>query len=360
MERILVGGGPIGLYAASRGSNMAVFDQKKQIGSPIQCTGLLSHQAQKLLDKKLLKEITQNTITKTEIIGPTARATITLRKNYVINNQLFEERLADNVLRQGNKIHLNKRYEGSKSGKHLFKDLKTGKKETYKTQELLGIDGPNSNVRRIHHWPAQEQYIGMQARLRVKKQENSIQFFPHIGVYAWSVPESDTVVRVGLATKGNAQRLFHDFLKRFSGKILERSGGRIPLYKPRSKTVKQLASYRVVLLGDAGGQIKNTTGGGLLPGITATNEYIQKQNTYTGLSRTLRQELYTHFLVHNLLKTATRTQWDKIILSAQKQQQLFKEINRDETRKMIKTFASNKTFLSYSLLKLITGKVKLF
>lgn len=360
MQKIVVGGGPIGTYLSSKSPETTIFEQKRQIGRPVQCTGLLSNQAKQLVDTKLLKTITLNTITSAEIIGPHTKTIFSLKPNYIINNSLFEKRLADKALTIGNEILLNRRYEGSRGLKHQFKDLKTKKKQVIESKELIGVDGPASKVRQAHNFAKQNHYVGLQARIKVKAHENSIKFYPHLGVYAWYVPETEHTARAGIALKKANQTTANTFFKRFPGKILERQGGIIPLHKPCTRTWKQTRTHKVILLGDAAGHIKNTTGGGLVPGMIATNHYISKKDTYKGSPRSLKKELYSHFLVHNLLSRANQKEWDKIILESQKHTKLLEQVNRDQTRKMLIKLGSNKTFLTYGLSKILTGKVRLF
>ncbi|MCF7799146.1 NAD(P)/FAD-dependent oxidoreductase [Candidatus Woesearchaeota archaeon] len=360
MRKIIVGGGPIGLYVAARSAESTVFDQKKQIGRPVQCTGLLTTEAEQLLGKRLLKDITLNKITQTTIIGPTTQANVQLSSNYVIDNSLFEERLADLALRKGNEIRLQQRYEGSNESKHRFKDLKTGNVRTVESTELIGADGPTSQVRKQAGLGSQESYVGMQARIRVKEHENKIVFYPHIGVYAWYVPETEHTARVGLATKEPSNALFTSFLKRFPGKIIEKQGGRIPMHRPRSRTMRTTGTHRTILLGDAAGHIKNTTGGGLIMGMRAAKHYLATKKDYRGSPGPLRKELYTHFLVHNLLFLASHHEWDKIISAGAQLAPALEQIPRDNARKLILPLATNKTILHYSLAKVLSGKVKLF
>jgi len=361
VEKVVVGAGPVGLYLSSISTDANVYDQKKRIGKPVQCTGLLTAQAQKLLGTRMLQKITLNTSTTTTIIGPGATATFTLSPNYIIDNSLFEELLYDKVLAKGNAVHLNQQYLQSTAKGHEFRDLRTKKRHLAHCSKLIGADGPSSKVRQQHGFPPLQQYIGMQARVRVAEhqKENSILFYPHIGQYAWYVPETEHTARIGLVHQKASPHMLNDFLKRFSGRILERQGGALPLHNPLHATTKKQHTYQVSLLGDAGGHIKNTTGGGLVPGMQAAQGYQQKQSNQKGTMRALRKELYTHFLVHNLLKHASNTEWDAIINTANKHADLLANTHRDEARKLLLKLSTNKTLVRYSLKKVLQGKVRI-
>jgi flavin-dependent dehydrogenase len=361
VEKLVVGAGPVGLYLSSISTDTNVYDQKKHIGKPVQCTGLLTAQAQKLLGTQLLQKITLNTSTSTTIIGPRATATFTLSPNYIIDNSLFEELLYDKALAKGNNLHLQEQYLQSTAKGHEFRNLHTKKRHLIPCSKLVGADGPTSKVRQQHGFAPLQQYIGMQARVRVAEHQNanSILFYPHIGQYAWYVPETEHTARIGLVHQKASPNMLNDFLKRFSGRVIERQGGAIPLHNPLHATSKKQGTHQVSLLGDAGGHIKNTTGGGLVPGMQAAQGYQQKQSNQKGTMRALRKELYTHFLVHNLLKHATKNEWDAIIATADKHAQLLAQHDRDEARKLIYKLSTNKTLVGYSLKKILQGKVRI-
>ncbi len=83
------------------------------------------------------------------------------------------------------------------------------------------------------------------------------------GFFAWVIPKNEREVRIGLGTrKGNARALFNAFARPI--KISSWSNPRagiIPLYSG-----KRIVDGDKTLVGDAAGQVKNTTGGGIVFG----------------------------------------------------------------------------------------------
>ena len=273
-----------------------------------------------------MKRITINEITQTEIIGPTKKLKTKIKKNYIIDNTEFENILYNKAIKNNNKIILNTKYIKSKNGKHTIKSTKTGNEKIIKSEKIIGIDGPNSRVAKQNKIkPVTKTLTGLQVRMKLKDQENLIKFFPHIGEYAWFVPEEENFARVGIATTNkhsqskaslrfgqspnNPQQLLNTFLKRFKGKIIEQQSGIIPLHRPFRKT----SNKKCVLLGDAAGHTKNTTGGGIVLGLKAVENYIAQKQSKTAPYKDLNKELYIHFLVHNAIKTANKSEWDSII-----------------------------------------------
>ena len=360
MKHAVVGGGPIGLFLGSKLKETTLFDQKKSIGVPTRCTGILTKDIEQFLTKKELKEISENKITSTVIKGPKSTLKLKIGTNYIISNQRFEELLAKKATNKGCEIHTSHRYLKSDQQGHHIKNVKTGKVKTIQSPHLVGCDGPMSAVAKFHGLNKhQVNYMGHQVTIKVKNHKNSILFYPHIGRYAWYVPESETTARVGVCTnmKGG-KAVFDAFLKKFPGKVLSNQSGIIPTFQPRRKNRLELPHYSVTLLGDAAGHIKNTTGGGILPGMKAAETFARNSATIKE-DRALRRELYTHFLVHNLVSDCSHAEWDKIIAATAKHKDVLEHINRDNLLHMARKVLFDKTYLSIGLKKVLGGKVAL-
>lgn len=347
-----MGGGPTGLFLAGKLKTTTLIDQKPKIGKPTQCTGIVTEKIKKFLTEKELKSATQNIITETEFIGPKTKLRIKTSPNYILSNQKFEEILADRAQRQGTTILMKHRYiETTKKG-HRIKNLTTGKEKILKAQNLVGADGPLSQVNKKNEIAKPlKYYAGMQIKAKVKKHENIIKFYPHIGNYAWYVPESENTARIGVCT--DKKEIFDAFLKKFDHKVMENQSGIIPLHKPGRRSKKHIKSQEISLFGDAAGQIKNSTGGGIIPGLQAVSNYVEGKS-----NRALNKELYAHFLVHNVLKKFSNKNWDKLIKKINRSP--FESQHRDELRRMIPRLSMDPTIMSLALSKFLSGKVPLW
>lgn len=139
---------------------------------------------------------------------------------------------------------------------------------------LVAADGAMSAVRR---WaglsPSAEVVVGVQA-IVASPPAGGDEVEVHVGNelapggFAWVVPAEEGTVRAGLLTAAGrgAYSLLDRFLAhRFPGeRVVRREGGLIPL-GPAPCT----AGPRVLLVGDAAGQVKPLSGGGLLFGAIA-------------------------------------------------------------------------------------------
>lgn len=358
-DSIIIGGGPIGLFLGSKLKGSTIIEQKKRIGTPVRCTGILTDEAQKIVPSKLLSRVTKHKLHKTTIIGPHAQASVELSTNYIIDNEAFEEQLADLAQRNKTEILTNNEYLSSPTQGHLIKDNNSGKKKLFKQSTIIGADGPQSRVNNVFGMnKTNNTYLGMQARLKVNEHDDEqIKFFPHIGKYAWYVPEGPRSARVGICAELHKEprRTFETFLKRFAGQVINKQAGLIPLHNPHRRNSLQRGRLRATLVGDAAGHIKNTTGGGLIPGMKAA-QHLAKTGKPTPAS--LRFELYNHFLVHNLLSCANAKEWDSLILAAKRQAPVYERINRDRLFMLLTRLFTNKTFLGYGAKKILSGKVR--
>jgi flavin-dependent dehydrogenase len=138
-------------------------------------------------------------------------------------------------------------------------------------EALVGADGPVSGVARWAGLPRpSELLVGVQARGDASPGKGDhVEVFLGRGVapgfFGWAIPAGEGEVRVGLATdQGRRARELLDRLlaARFPQTVVrERIAGLIPIGPP-----KQTAFGRVLLVGDAAGQVKPLSGGGLLFG----------------------------------------------------------------------------------------------
>ncbi len=80
--------------------------------------------------------------------------------------------------------------------------------------------------------------------------------------FAWRIPVSDRVVRVGLCGETNVPALFQAYLARWPGQVVHRAAGTIPL-----GTMPRTYGRRTLFVGDAAGLAKPTSGGGVYTGV---------------------------------------------------------------------------------------------
>ncbi|MCA9478295.1 MAG: NAD(P)/FAD-dependent oxidoreductase [Nanoarchaeota archaeon] len=358
MKPLIVGGGPVGGYLASHFPSATLIDQKSTRGSPVRCTGILTDDISTFLRPQELKKSTLNTIKTATIHGPTQTASVPIGTNHIICNSTFERQFIEKAEKNGTRILFKHKYLSSTGAQHHVRDMENGKRKIIKSDQLVGCDGPQSTINKAFSiQKKKKQYMGFQIRLKVSEHENAIQFYPHIGQYAWYVPESENIARVGVCTSGQPKPIFNAFLKKFKGTQLNIQAGFIPYHQPFQKTTFKASNLQVSLLGDAAGHIKNTTGGGIVPGIKAAQQFIDTDSNYKGMKGSLQRELYSHFLVHNILKQCTPKEWDAIIKAVEHHKEDFGNISRDQLWKLAPKLLKNRTFIGLGLKKAFKNRI---
>jgi len=307
----IIGAGPAGSYLAyllaKNKRRVIILEEHKEIGNPIQCTGLLTSRINNYI--KLPKNIILNKVNKVRIYSPNDFLELKLKnENLVVDRKKFDQFLAKKAQDSGVKIITSSKFLDYQNKKIKIQNNKEIKE--LKTQILIGADGPLSKTSRLINKKKNKQLIGVQARAKLEN-NNTIEFYPYIGAFAWIVPENKNTVRIGIASYKNPNQILKQFLKEKNIKgIIEYQGGLIPIYNPK-QTIKKNNIY---LIGDAASQVKATTGGGIIPSFKAAkalSNAIIKNSSYN--PKKLRKELLTNLILRKIMNKFSKKDWDLLI-----------------------------------------------
>ncbi len=350
----IIGAGPAGSYLgyllAKNNKDVSIFEEHSKIGLPVQCTGIVTSSIKDII--KLKKDIITNEIGKARIFSPNNRFTeIKLKnKNIIIDREKFDSYIADMALRQGAKIFLNHRFIENKKNVAIIKDKTNSKTKKIRFDKLIGADGPLSPVAKSNNLLGKRRFWhGIQARAKIKN-ENIVEFYPYFGTFAWVVPENKETVRVGLISNRYTNVLFRNFLKLkdiTNNKIIDYQSGLIPVYNPKTKTAKN----NIYLLGDAALQVKATTGGGIIQGLTAakalSDSIIKNRNYEKEWRKLIAKDLWLHLKARNIMDKFSLRDWNKLIYM----------FNNEKTKNILENY--DRDYISKFLFKLIFTNPKL-
>jgi geranylgeranyl reductase family protein len=276
---LVVGGGPAGAiaakYAALNGASTLLIEEHASIGSPVQCTGLISTAA---LNECEIGEgcFVLNKMKGAFVYAPNGEELKVEGKDvkaYVIDRKIFDRVLVERSLDEGVEILLKTRFIGMGNGK--ISVLSDGERKEIHAAVVIGADGIQSSVGRIAGLGRCEKYLpGIQFEAPyAAKDHEFVEIFTGNdiapGFFAWAVPFNG-MARIGLAKNPGANPPLHYLGKllkhpvvasRYRGSRTEHVLGGIPLGPP-AKT----KSNGVMLVGDAAGQVKPTSGGGIYMG----------------------------------------------------------------------------------------------
>lgn len=378
MDISIIGAGPVGSYLAwqhaKRKRDIRLIEEHPSIGAPVQCTGILTQDILHYVPKKMIKAHTQHIVRETVVHGPNTKVTVPISPNYVVNNISYCQALANKAQDAGAQIHLNTRYIRNDEEKYVVKNVQLKKEKKYTTDILVGADGPTSMVAKhngLYDKSNRSFLTGVQAVVKVPAAayDERIHFYPHIGEYAWYCPEGEGRARIGLAAPSGAKKIFDEFIKQWPGKVECVQGGPIPLYggrgtgtqRPEHRTLRQehrtlrpehktrlfakrmaveknydAEGMRVQLIGDAVPQIKNTTGGGIIPATKAAYIHAQDPEKYARGLRKLNKELHMHYLINKMMHRFNEKDWDTLItqVNEEKVKKILEKTNRDNATRL--------------------------
>ncbi len=281
---IVVGAGPAGAVAArtaaERSARVLLLEGRREIGRPVQCTGLLSVRGVELSGAS--PEVIVRGIRGAFVYGPDPDGKrLALEKDdvhaYVIDRDRFDLDLVERAVRAGVEVRLKSPAVGlerSEANRVQTLRVKTnGHEVRLRARVVVGADGPRSVVARAAGLPPPEKtIIGVQATIAYEPpREDYVEVWLSHAIapnfFAWAVPAAPGTARVGLGTDDpkQAKALFDRWVARQfpDCEILGFQSGSIPI-GPSSRTVTD----GVLLVGDAAGQAKPTSGGGIYTGIS--------------------------------------------------------------------------------------------
>lgn len=335
----IVGGGPAGSYLgyllAKQGKQVTILEEHSQVGSPVQCTGIVTHSIEKFF--KLKNEVIAKRLDKVVVVGKNNKISVNVDE-IVMWRDKFDRFVAEMAEDAGAEMLLNHQFTGF-DGRNaiIVKDKKNNQTKRIKTGIIVGADGPYSAVAKAAGMSLNsKQYIGMQAKVKLKMDTSS--FEAHFGsdfpdFFGWVVPESEEIARLGIGCFENAQEHFYKFLKERAGskEVICWESGLIPLYDPK----KIIQKGNVYLIGDAAAQVKATTGGGIIPSLKAANTLcgciINNKNYNDEFKRNSGRELLLHLKIRNILNKFSDRDYDRLLslMSQEKVRKILKKYDRD-------------------------------
>ncbi len=329
-----MGGGPAGSFLAKKmaekGREVIVIDEKKRIGTPIQCTGLFTKEIKKFV------KVEGSVINKINyVVLHSKRKKVRLKsKEYVVDRERFDNMLKDEAESYGAKYILSSRLKSySKRDGLVFSRRKI------RTKILVGADGPNSTVDRLFKMNENKSFFFAKQYVIKTKVEEIDTYHAYFGerfdgFFGWVVPCGERCIRIGTGSKDpiKVNYLLKMFLKEIGikGKIVETNAGLIPIYNPNSTIYKKYDDMSIYLIGDAGGFVKATSGGGVVPLMKMVDEafnYILRGER--PLIPKTRVELLSHLLLHYLMEDLSDTELDSYMDLISKYKKTFQDTTRD-------------------------------
>ena len=275
-DTIIVGAGLTGSYIAyslaSLGYKVAVFEEHERIGEPVQCTGIIGAEC---LERFLLFEGTVLAeVSSARLFSPSRNEIRVVRDNvqaYIIDRAAFDRALAEKAKGQGAHYLIGSRVRDVTVCSNSVR-IETESQQAFETKTVVIASGFGSKIpQRLGLGKVNDFVRGAQAEVNIDGRcEIEVYFDQAVapGFFAWFVPTAEQKALVGLLSRRNPGGHLRDLLSSLfqQGRIASPEAkiayGGIPL-KPLPKTYGE----RVIVVGDAAGQVKPTTGGGVYYGL---------------------------------------------------------------------------------------------
>lgn len=307
----VIGAGTSGLITArdlaGYGVETAVYDQKTRLGYPPKASGIISINGLESLGIGYSHAVT-NTLYGANIHAGEAVMKIMSRRPqaHVLDREELNNICNNEAIRAGAEVHA-----GTKVSDEKLEEL-------HKDNIIIGADGPVSTVAKHFGMGSIASYI-----LTYKAEFNTdvadaraVDLFFDNSVtpkfFAWLCPNSRDVLEVGIgidARHGNSKAAFDKFLKLKDvadavdgARQMTGYASMIPM-----QTARTVADERreVLLVGDAAGQVKPTTGGGIVFGGNAAklaarvvSEHIRSGKSLADYERLFRKGFGTDIALH--------------------------------------------------------------
>ncbi|PVX23987.1 MAG: hypothetical protein CW716_11010 [Candidatus Bathyarchaeum sp.] len=311
---IVVGGGPCGSYAAytaaKHGTEVTVCEEHPEAGAPRHCAGHLNISSMKRLGIKIPQDVIENTIKGAVFFSPSGKQFVLRCRNpvtYVVNRELFDKHLAELAKQAGAYYSYKSKVKSLLFDSGSVMGVALNGEEKLKANIVIDAEGCSSKLLK------QTGLKGLESSMIARGIQTEVDGFKGVdndmvevylgrkaapGFFAWIIPRKDGSAKVGLATRtGNPQDYLRRFMKKHpvASKKLKKSTSTytsvhpIPMEGPLPRTV----SGGFLAVGDAASQVKPTTGGGVVFGLTCAQiagevacEAVERQDfSETFLSR---------------------------------------------------------------------------
>jgi len=295
-DLVIIGGGPVGSFAGYLSANnnikTLILEEHDRIGEPIHCLGKLSVHAFEEFD--LPKETIVNNLKGVYFFSPSGEY-LKLKKDssdsFILDRILFDKIIAEKAEKSGCSYLFNSKAVGVKHYENYSTLIveEKGKTKYINTKVILVAEGAKRQFLRkiglkIRPYLVSFQYeISGLNPLDRECVEVYLGSTYSQGFFLWISPFKN-IIKLGVAVNPsyNPKEYLDNFIKK---KLKERSekiyiekayGGIIPIFGP----YEEFISPNILIVGDAAGYNKSTTGGGIYFGFKGAEIAVNQIKKY--------------------------------------------------------------------------------
>lgn len=276
LDVAVIGGGPGGLHAAtllsSAGFDVTLFEEHNEIGQPVHCTGVLADDA--FREFNLSRASILNTLSTARFVSPAGfevSYTTPSIEAHVVDRRLLDRTIAQQAADAGVRLSAGRRVRNLEPAAGGMRIEIDGADAVQARAVVLACGASYGMQRRFGLGMPTVSLNSAQLEVPARRGGDVEVYFGRDwapGGFAWTVPvtrPTGAFVRVGLMCQGDATVFFRQFVNRVAA-----SWG-IPIQlvgEPRRRllplsTLSRTFASRMLVVGDAAGLVKPTTGGGI-------------------------------------------------------------------------------------------------
>jgi len=272
---IVIGGGPVGSYVAYQlaglGYGVAVLERKQKIGEKTCCTGIIGRECVETF--AIEKDVIRRQANSARLFSPSGKVLRLWRHELqacILDRVAFDRAMAYRAQAKGAEYWLDTSAEAIKIEANRVR-IKASRQNFEAKVAVIAAGFGSKLTEELGLRKFADSVGGAQVDVESKEiEEVEIYFGREVapGFFAWLVPTLCGQAKVGLLSRQNPGFYLKRLLTSLhaQGKIAspeaEISYGGIPL-KPLPCTYNE----RLIVVGDAAGQVKPTTGGGIYYGL---------------------------------------------------------------------------------------------
>lgn len=285
---VIIGGGPAGLYTghllAEQGWDVLLLDGRRAIGEQVVCTGIVSKEA--FTRFRFSSSCILSKIQRLRLVSPSG---FSLDYNhpevlaYTVDRNKFDNQIREWTQKSGAEVRLRSTVKEVNVSRNHIEIFVASPNKSYRVRAALVVlaTGVSYHLHRqlglsvpVDYWR------GAQTHLAIEYEGPTIVFVGQQvapGGFAWVVPLQKGLCRVGLVTEGPPRVYFQRLLSRLD-RNWHQKGIRLDFKPIAQGLLPRTYSNRVIAVGEAAGQIKTTTGGGICYGLMGAEIAAQVVN----------------------------------------------------------------------------------
>lgn len=311
-DLIVVGAGPVGSHLAKRfsekGEDVLVLEQSDEIGRPLACSGHVSPDIWDFVPEDARDRLEQNQIRGARFHNSGSEYRFYNEDetvSYVIDRVELDKLKAEEAQETGAKYRLGEKVIDINEHER-YVEIQT-QDSSYNAKMVAGCDGASSTVRSKVGLPEPDRfYQGILCFSDEDDSDDFVDVFLDVPeFFGWRIPRGDSVEYGAAVPQGeNPVEWLNHVTEGYDIDRKKTCAGAIPI-----GPVKNSVTDRVFLIGDAAGQTKPFTGGGILYGmrsaeIASQTISVEEPSTLQEYDSAWRKELGWDIRIGRLIETA--------------------------------------------------------